>query len=75
MKSPQIIHATVIEDKERYSDLQVLLSGAGYYIGTLYNEPEGYEVPGTRDSVEYFASAMLAENALRAKTWTQRWSV
>ena len=55
-----------------YSELQVLLSGNGYYIGTLYHDPEGYSVPGSRDSVEYFPTAILAEEALRAGTWTRR---
>ena len=42
MKSPLVESADYIKDKENYSDLQVLMSGAGYYIGTVYNNPEGY---------------------------------
>ncbi|EII6717540.1 hypothetical protein LHT88_003590 [Salmonella enterica] len=47
--------------------LQVLLSGAGFYIGTA-NEMG----PVSRESVEYFASAELAERALEQGTWSQR---
>ncbi|EAM3159732.1 hypothetical protein NJB71_001276 [Salmonella enterica] len=47
--------------------LQVLRSGAGFYIGT------GNEMgPVSRESVEYFASAELAERALEQGTWSQR---
>ncbi|EAN7944414.1 hypothetical protein EOG18_14895 [Salmonella enterica] len=47
--------------------LQVLRSGAGFYIGTA-NEMG----PVSRESVEYFASAELAERALEQGTWSQR---
>lgn len=38
MKSPLITNMPYIKDKHLYSDMQVLKSGAGYYIGTLYNK-------------------------------------
>ncbi|EAA2983492.1 hypothetical protein DNY73_18355 [Salmonella enterica subsp. diarizonae] len=47
--------------------LQVLRSGAGFYIGTA-NEMG----PVSRESVEYFATAELAERALEQGTWSQR---
>lgn len=47
--------------------LQVLRSGAGFYIGTA-NEMGSV----SRESVEYFASAELAERALEQGTWSQR---
>ncbi|CAJ2794328.1 Uncharacterised protein [Burkholderia pseudomallei] len=47
--------------------LQVLRSVAGYYIGTA--DDEG---PISRESVEYFPTRDLAERALVAGCWTQR---
>lgn len=42
-------------NQSRYSDLMVLKSQAGYYVGTLYQHPEGFEEPGSRDS-GYFST-------------------
>lgn len=47
--------------------LQVLESGAGYYIGTC---DEGG--PVSRESVEYFPDAYTAHNSLVTGMWTQR---
>lgn len=47
--------------------LQVLRSGAGYYIGT-----QNEDGPVSRESVEYFSTQSLAENALEQGTWSQR---
>ncbi|MCL6228141.1 hypothetical protein M4368_27225 [Pseudomonas aeruginosa PA103] len=47
--------------------LQVLMSNAGFYIGTL--DEEG---PASRESVEYYPSRDLAQQALDSGTWTQR---
>ncbi|MFG9964263.1 hypothetical protein ACG3QT_00015 [Pseudomonas paraeruginosa] len=48
--------------------LQVLMSApAGFYIGTL--DEEG---PASRESVEYYPSRELAQQALDNGTWTQR---
>ncbi|EIU1666873.1 MULTISPECIES: hypothetical protein [Pseudomonas] len=46
--------------------LQVLMSNAGFYIGTL--DEEG---PASRESVEYYPSRELAQQALDNGTWTQ----
>ncbi|ECG8633443.1 hypothetical protein FNN91_21010 [Salmonella enterica subsp. salamae] len=47
--------------------LQVLSSGAGYYIGT-----QNEDGPVSRESVEYFSTQSQAENALKQGTWSQR---
>lgn len=47
--------------------LQVLMSNAGFYIGTL--DEEG---PASRESVEYYQSRELAQQALDNGTWSQR---
>lgn len=54
MKS-SIVNSPYIKDPENYTDLKVCQSGAGYYIGTMYKDPEmgGMEVPGSRDSGYY----------------------
>jgi hypothetical protein len=64
MKSPMITETGHITNKDRYSDLQVLKSRAGYYVGTVYIE-DGFETPGSRDS-DYFATQTEAEEYLRA---------
>ena len=72
MKSPLVESADYIKDKENYSDLQVLMSGAGYYIGTVYNNPEGYPEPGSRDSWDYYPTKDAAQQALDNGTFIQR---
>lgn len=52
---------------EEEHELQVLRSGAGYYIGTL--DAEGF--PNSRDS-GYFASAGEAQAALDANSFAPR---
>ncbi|USR37571.1 hypothetical protein L1F06_012775 [Ectopseudomonas hydrolytica] len=47
--------------------LQVLRSGAGYYIGTA--DEDG---PVSRESVEYFRSFHAADQALTTGDWQQR---
>lgn len=47
--------------------LQVLMSNAGFYIGTL--DEEG---PASRESVEYYQSRELGQQALDNGTWSQR---
>lgn len=64
MKSPMVRDAEYISDKGNYSELQVLRSPAGYYVGTLYNAPEGYQEPGSRDS-DYFPTRADAEAYLK----------
>jgi len=65
MKSPMVTDGGFVPaaEKEGYGELEVLRSAAGYYIGTLYTEPEGYKVPGTRDS-GYYRTREEAEQAL-----------
>lgn len=47
-----------------FSELQVLKSEGGYYIGrTCWDESLGFEEPGSRDS-EYFTTKELADAAL-----------
>lgn len=60
MKSPMIEAASYISHKEGYSDLQVLKSNAGYYIGTIYTGHDGFREPGSRDS-DYFGTKDAAQ--------------
>lgn len=71
-KSWLITNCDYITDKQRYSQLQILKSNAGYYIGTIYQNPSGFEEPGSRDSVEYYKTEEAAEYAFLHETWTQR---
>lgn len=72
MKSPMVEGLDCIKDKENYSDLEVLCSGAGFYIGTMYHNPEGFWEPGSRDSWDYYQTREEAQAALDNKTFTQR---
>ena len=67
MKSPQISTFSASE-RLKYTELQVLRSFKGWYIGSLYDMGE----PGTRDS-EYFLSEDAARVALATGAWQQRW--
>ena len=52
--------------KEYYSDLQVMESNAGYYIGTEYYNPKevhSIPLPGSRDTI-YFSTREVAKNEL-----------
>jgi hypothetical protein len=51
-------------ERDRYSDLKVLRSGAGFYLGTTYTGDDGFEEPGSRDS-GYYATREEADAALR----------
>ena len=62
MKSP-MIRNLFPEELERYSDLEVLESAAGFYVGTTYANPDGFTEPGSRDS-GYFATADEAQDFL-----------
>lgn len=62
MKSP-MIRNLFPEELGRYSDLQVLESAAGFYVGTTYANPTGFTEPGSRDS-DYFPTADEAQGFL-----------
>lgn len=62
MRSPMIENASYIPNKSTYSDLMVLKSNAGWYIGTIFNGEWGPE-PGSRDS-GYFETKEAAEYEL-----------
>ena len=63
MKSLMVDQAYVPkEDKGKYSDLQVLRSHAGWYIGTVFTE-DGFSEPGSRDS-NYFRTEQEAKDEL-----------
>lgn len=65
MQSPKVTNADYIPQNEKanYGPLEVMHSGAGYYVGTHYNNPEGYQEPGSRDS-GYFRTSKEAEAEL-----------
>lgn len=65
MKSPLVEGASYIRDAGNYTELMVLRSGGGWYVGTLYNNPGGYQEPGSRDS-DYFTSDKDAQGYLDA---------
>lgn len=68
MKSPMIQNASYLTEKTGYSELQVLSSAAGYYVGTTYTDPEdGFTEPGSRDS-DYFRTHEEAERYLKIIT-------
>jgi len=64
MKSLQVsrVYVNSPEEIARFSDLQVMKSAAGYYIGTVYNAIEGWQAPGSRDS-DYYATKEEADYA------------
>ena len=64
MQSAIVKNSDYIKDKDKYSELMVLKSGAGYYIGTIYYNQMGYEEPGSRDT-EYFGSYEEADLYLK----------
>ena len=52
-----------------YSELQVMRSAAGFYLGTIYTDPEyGFQEPGSRDS-DYFVHKEQASQALAKLEW------
>lgn len=65
LKSLQVknTYSSDSQTPDSYSRLQILKSPAGYYIGTIYIDPEHlFEEPGSRDT-NYFPSL---DSALRA---------
>lgn len=67
MKSFQILENVPVEEQSEYSELQVLQSAAGYYIGTIHTAPDGFQEPGSRDSY-YFPTKEEAQEALNCLT-------
>lgn len=68
MKSPMVTNAPYITEKESYSELQVLQSGGGWYIGTMFEERDAngkviFQEPGSRDS-DYFRTEIEARRYL-----------
>ena len=55
-----------------YSELMVLHSSNGYYIGRKFIDPDGSEHPGSRESAEYYETAWQAEHALVNGTYSDR---
>lgn len=64
MKSYQVMDCIPKPEHSKYSDLQVLKSAAGYYIGTVYDDG-GFKEPGSRDT-NYFDKQSTAEKILAA---------
>lgn len=71
MKSPMVQSAGYIkpEEKGNYTEMQVLRSAAGWYIGTMYENrgADGkllFQEPGSRDS-DYFATKEVAAAYLK----------
>ncbi len=64
MRSIQIANTVSNGGEYHYSQLRVLKSAAGWYIGTLYTNPDTKSVsPGSRDS-DYYSSEERARYAL-----------
>lgn len=63
-------NAAYIKDKGGYSELKVMQSGAGYYVGTTYDNYDDngkllFQEPGSRDS-DYYANREEAEALLKS---------
>ena len=57
----------------KITDLKVMKSGAGYYIGRGCTEPDfPFEQPYCRDSQEYYATKEDAQSALDTDSWCPR---
>lgn len=53
------------------TDLQVCKSAAGYYIGILYWDYDfQYNIPYSRESLEYYTTKEDAEKALAYRSFT-----
>ncbi|MBB5414063.1 hypothetical protein [Paraburkholderia atlantica] len=65
MRSPMVTNLPEIPNKDRYTELKVLKSPAGYYVGTMYWDAE-YQTwdRGSRDS-GYFATEAEAAKYLQ----------
>jgi hypothetical protein len=70
MKS-SIVESLGPDDEGTYSDLQVLKSNAGYYIGTIFTSHDGFKEPESRDS-GYYRTEAEAQRALDDLSFEQR---
>ena len=61
-RSEQVMQYCTSQENQ-YSDLQVMESAAGYYVGTIFTDEHGFEGPGSRDS-EYFTTKEKAQRVL-----------
>lgn len=53
--------------------IKVMVSAAGYYIGTGYVDPDmGWEEPNTRESECYYRTKAEAQHALDTDTYPKR---
>ncbi len=62
---------TGLDEELRYTNLLVMRSAAGWYIGSYYVNENGSKVPGTRDS-DYYPTKEMAEHDLINECWNQR---
>ena len=63
MKSIQVSIHIPQSEQYAYSDLCVMKSAAGWYVGTIYSDPKGFQEPGSRDT-DYFATEKDAKFVL-----------
>jgi hypothetical protein len=50
MKSLQVQYYVPVNEQPYYTDLQVMRSAAGFYVGTVYVGEDGFQEPGSRDT-------------------------
>lgn len=77
MKSVIVTTHMPREEQKKYTDIQVLQSAAGFYLGTLYEERDDKgnlicQEPGSRDS-GYYPTRAAAEADLEAVNAGQTW--
>jgi hypothetical protein len=73
MKSLQVLN-TALSAAQNYSDLRVLRSAAGWYVGTIYCPDSKTEEPGSRDT-GYFASKEEADYAFQTLLMLERFAI
>jgi hypothetical protein len=61
-----------MEDEGIISELKVMKSAAGFYIGRSITEM-GFPMPYSRDSQEYYPTEEEAQRALSGNTYTRRY--
>lgn len=65
MRSYQVEQCIPKSEQAKFSELKVLCSGAGFYLGTEYtnSEPIGFVEPGSRDT-DYYETEAQADVSL-----------